>query len=235
MFVQTARSATAVEQRGARFTLTLHGTPATVLRFDDRPQRRSSRFSVGRFVDLWRRGFKDDPPNAALVGSHRGRSTQTVVELLAARRVRGGMRYTVRAHNGRPPRRLRDVSLFVDPLPFNPASAPYTGLDVVIQPDNPLIIRPTEVPFQGNFNSVVFMPGGALEFVGVSSVTLSFSNYDQAAAAAAASSVPPTAVYDDPSDGVALLIWQLRLGTSFVIRPATALTLSDVMLQAGGQ
>jgi hypothetical protein len=232
MFVQTARSATALEQRGARFTLTLHGTPATVLRFDDRPQRRSSRFSVDRFVDLWRRGFADDPPNAALVGSHRGRSTQTVVELLAARRIRGGMRYTVRTHNGRPPRQLRDVSLFVDPLPFNPGSVPVTGMDVVIQPGTPLIVQPTEGPFVGDFNSVSFMPGGALQFVGVTNVTLSFSNYDQAAAAAAASSVPPTTVYVDPSDGGAIVGWRLTAETSFVIRPATALTLSDVILVA---
>ena len=231
MFVQTARSAT-VQERGARLTLTLHGTPATVLSFDDRPQRRSSRLSVDRFVALWRQGFGDDPPNAALVGSHRGRSTQTVVELLAARRVRGGMRYTVRAHDGRPPRRLRDVSLFVDPLSIDSGSAPYTAPDVVILPGNPLVIAPTEGPFQGSFDSVAFMPGGALELVGVGDVTLSFSNYDQAAAVAAASSVPPTAVYDDPSAGAALLTWQLTPGTSFAIRPATALTLSVVTIQA---
>ena len=227
MFVQTARSATVVEQRGARLTLTLRVTPATVLRFDDRPQRRSSRFSVDRFADLWSSGFEDDPPNAALVGSHRGRSTQTVVELLDARRVRGGMRYTVRAHDGTPPRRLRDVSLFVDPLPIDGVDT-----DLVLPPGDPIVVAPTEAPFQESFSSVMFMPGGALELVGASFVKLSFSGYGQAAAVAAASSVPPTSVYENPTSGGTLMSWQLAPGTTLAIRPTTTLTLIQVLLQA---
>ncbi|MBJ7332284.1 MAG: hypothetical protein JHC95_20475 [Solirubrobacteraceae bacterium] len=227
LFVQSATTATATPVRGNLFTLTLRGTPATILRFDDRPQRRSSRVSVDTYVDLWRGDFGRDAPNAALVGTRGGRNSETVVELLSARKIRGGVRYTVRARNGRPARRLRDVSLFVDPINavhFSAQLAPIAAENITITPESPLFLTSRD-PLTLVLGTLTFQAGASL-IVNGSTLVIRMGDNTQTAALAAASSPAPVAVGDG------FLYWTRATPGQIVIRPSTAITVTDVTISA---
>lgn len=163
LFVQSAaRATTAPAGASERFTLTLQGTPKTVLAFDDRPQRRSRQIPLASFLRLWSAGatFRAVPPNAVLAGTVNGRRSQTVVELIGATRVRNGARYAIRARTGRPPRRLSRVSLFVDPAP-----SPSQGAqgDIVVRAGQQLTLSfPSTSTGELDYSSLTIEPGGSL-------------------------------------------------------------------------
>lgn len=68
---------------GQAFTLTLEDADANVVVFTDRPERKAGTEPLAEFVDGWeRRGFNDDPPNAALeVSQDSGEPVSSVFEL----------------------------------------------------------------------------------------------------------------------------------------------------------
>lgn len=222
MFVQTAATATATTQGGARYTLTLRGTPTTVLRFDDRPQRLSRRIPLDRYLALWRGPFQRDAPNAVLVGTRDGRSRETVVELLSARRVRGGTRYAVRATDGQPPRRLRNVSLFVDSVGSVTPQAP----DLILLPGSPLDLGTGAQPGTQTlvYGNVVFEPGGFLTYTG-SLLQIIVGSPAQAAALATLASPPPAYVAGS------VLGWEPGQPTTITLQATSKLSLSNVVMQ----
>jgi hypothetical protein len=193
MFVQSARTAEVTAHNGDRATLVLQGTPATVMSFQDRPLRGTSRLAASAFADLWIGPFRRDPPNAALVGVRDGHRTQVVVELLSARSVPGGMRYRIRMTDGRPPRHLSDVSLFVDPLAFPPPVV-ATATDTVNIPAG------TQMTIDGSdagdytFASVTIQPGASLQINGASTVLMTLPTPAQASAIADAASTLPRSI-----------------------------------------
>lgn len=234
LFVQTAASATSTAPKHGRVTLTLRDTPATVLAFDDRPVRRSRRLVLDRYLALWRQDFRTDPPNAALVGTRDGRRSQTVVELLGARRIRGGVRYTVRSRGGTPPRRLRDVSLFVDPyttinaLHF-PMQTPSTAFeDIVITAGAPLVLAPEGGAMLLVVGSLTFQPGGVFQ-ARVSEMHWTLPAGQGAALAAAATPKPSFVTSGDAGDVVA---WDLEESTTVLIAPVQGLALGQAIIAA---
>jgi hypothetical protein len=99
LFVQTASQGRLYRNDAGRLTLSLKASRWTHL-FTDRPQRKASAERTTSFVDRWtERGFRVDPPNAALAIDRPGREVMTL-ELMRPRIVRGRVRYSVRPLEG---------------------------------------------------------------------------------------------------------------------------------------
>ena len=69
--------------------------------FTSRPARASGTLTLGRLAAIWdASGFRDDPPNAALLLSHRGVTRSHVVTLTNPRRAKGRVSFRVRVVRG---------------------------------------------------------------------------------------------------------------------------------------
>ncbi len=115
------------------FELVVNDPNGDVVSFTDRPQRRAGHLPVKRFVNNWARyGFKQDPPNAALVIADAPDSRDVlVVELInphlrddgglafRAKVLKGSSRGALTRFRGRADRRVAasfgEFSLFIDP------------------------------------------------------------------------------------------------------------------------
>ncbi len=132
LFTQTARggSLEPVAGRDDTFTLTLDDPAQDVTAFADRPVRSADTEPLADFVASWsRRGFDQDPPNAALVIDKQPEDADTTIFTLADPRYdqsSGGVSYTATHVSGGssslpsdedadPPPTFGDAHLFIDP------------------------------------------------------------------------------------------------------------------------
>lgn len=137
LYVLNAKGATLIPQKGSktRYRLTVKRPQRDVVWFSDRPERKSGAFPVGSLARNWAGfGFGSDPPNVAIdYVDARGRNRTAMVELTDPQLGKSKIAFTARllkpaAVIGRnlvshadaaditPPRRMRDVALFVDDL-----------------------------------------------------------------------------------------------------------------------
>lgn len=69
--------------------------------FTDQPARASGTLTLGRLASIWdASGFREDPPNAALLLTHRGVTRSHVVTLTDPRRAKGRVSFRVRVVRG---------------------------------------------------------------------------------------------------------------------------------------
>ena len=129
LFVQSAKSAT-LSQDGR---LTLKGVSPTTLYFSDRPARIAGHYRNAEYMQFWQGGkdsFLKDPPNATLSAFQAGKDELVdVVMTLRNARLRGDeITYDVKIVEGKLPRSVGPVSLFIDiiGMPFTPLS--YAGV-----------------------------------------------------------------------------------------------------------
>jgi len=132
LFTQTAHSGTltAIADQDGVFTLTLDDPAPNVTAFTDRPVRSASTQPLDEFVADWaKRGFAEDPPNAALVLDEAPDDADTAVYTLADPRIdsaSGAVSYTAtRIQSGTGslppdegadhPEKFGDAHLFIDP------------------------------------------------------------------------------------------------------------------------
>lgn len=157
LFVIEATSGTLVPAGGDEYTLSLEGLFNHVVAFSDRPERLTFNLSAKTFFARWDRAFGDDPPNAALDLIGGGREADAIILELdkpryqrdsvtfQARRLkrasRGLAHYRDRLVND-PPRRLRDLSLFIDSagstyVPLEFWFTLHTGTSSSLHPEEP--------------------------------------------------------------------------------------------------
>ena len=154
LFVLTAAGGKLERVPGRKrlFRLVLRRPARDVTGFTDRPARRTGQRPLARFVRRWARlGFREVPPNAAVVLADAPSSRDVVVVELTRPRLgaggrrlafrakllrgnpRGGLRGFARARDRRLAARLGRVSLFIDPggqevgLRFSISSVPPGG------------------------------------------------------------------------------------------------------------
>jgi Pentapeptide repeats (8 copies) len=135
LYVLSAKGATLVPKSATsnRYRLTVKRPQHDVVWFSDRPARKSGAFPLASFAGHWAGfGFDSDPPNVAVdyLDSH-GRNRTALVELTDPRLSKGKLSFAARllkptavtdrnlashadAADTTPPRRMRDVALFVD-------------------------------------------------------------------------------------------------------------------------
>ena len=99
LFVQTASKGRLHRNKAGKLTLSLKASRWTQT-FTDRPQRTAGVERTSRFVRRWRkRGFRADPPNAALSIDRAGGEVVSF-ELMRPRAARGWLHYSVRPLKG---------------------------------------------------------------------------------------------------------------------------------------
>jgi hypothetical protein len=170
ILVQSAAGATlwAPAADGTR-ELVLTGTDPEVLAIADRPTRASGDLTPRQYAVLWRRTFRNDPPNAALTGTTATGGRVRVPVVLRSMVRRGGtVRYRVRALQRTPALALTDVSLLIDNalVQLDSEEATVVAPDVVVvRPGDPLEIScqsPTALYLY--FGQLMLDPGAALAF-----------------------------------------------------------------------
>jgi len=135
LYVLNAKGATLVPESASttRYRLTVKSPQHDVVWFSDRPERKSGTFPVGSLADHWAGfGFGSDPPNVAIdYLDSLGRNRTVLVELADPRLRKGRLSFAARllkpttvtdpdlashadAADVTPPRRMRNVALFVD-------------------------------------------------------------------------------------------------------------------------
>lgn len=135
LYVLSAKGATLVPESASttRYRLTVKRPQHDVVWFSDRPERKSGAFPVGSLAGHWAGfGFGSDPPNVAIdYLDSLGRNRTVLVELTDPRLWKGRLSFAARllkptavtdpdlashadAADATPPRRMRDVALFVD-------------------------------------------------------------------------------------------------------------------------
>jgi len=135
LYVLNARRATLLPQKGSKssYRLAVKGSQPDAVWFSDRPARKSGSFPARFLASDWAGfGFASDPPNVAVdyVDSH-GRDRTAMLVLRDPQQRKGEVVFSARlldpsavkdanlashakAADATPPRRLRDVALFVD-------------------------------------------------------------------------------------------------------------------------
>lgn len=99
LYAADARGAT-VAKVGTALRLSAPAATATTW-FTDRPARRAGATTLGGLVAIWdASGFADDPPNAALLLTHKGETRTHVVTLTDPRRDGGRVSFRLRAVPG---------------------------------------------------------------------------------------------------------------------------------------
>jgi hypothetical protein len=131
LFTQNTHTGTLTPIAGQNdvFTLTFAQPSPDVTVFSDRPVRSASTEPVTDFVNSWaKRGFEQDPPNAALVLDQQPDNANTAIFELSDPKLAasGAVSYTAKHVTGRdsslpsddhidPPPRFGDAHLFIDP------------------------------------------------------------------------------------------------------------------------
>jgi len=96
LYSADARGATIVKS-GTTLRLSVPANTRTAW-FTDRPERRAGSTTLAGLVAVWdASGFRKDPPNAALLLTHRGETRTHVVTLSDPRHVRGRVSFRLRA------------------------------------------------------------------------------------------------------------------------------------------
>lgn len=119
LFVATAGGGTLVPlagQKGA-YRLTLRAPASFVTAFADHPARSANRESLRRFVAQWAaRGFRADPPNAALVLDRAPAAHDTFIFALSQPRITrsGALRFRAQRIGSRPGGRLAAIAAGAD-------------------------------------------------------------------------------------------------------------------------
>jgi hypothetical protein len=139
LFTQSAPRATFVPARTAkghvrkgRYVLTLRGVSRQMVWFEDHPDRGAGDIPVRSFIRSWADfGFAKDPPNAALTVLHGRRDQDTIIVALGKPRyyrksrsvqyrarllssADGGLAHFEHRRDRSIPRKVKDVSLFID-------------------------------------------------------------------------------------------------------------------------
>ena len=218
LFVVTAARGELDQIKGKGVTrLTLFDPHGDVTSFTDRPARRAGHQKLGSFIRGWNRlGFREVPPNAALVIADAPSSRDVLVVELSkprlgpggdsvsfrARLVKGSATDALRRFRKRVDRRVADefgeVSLFIDPsgeavqLIFRPSNVP-PGEVFLATLSNTLTAQgtfPTVVAADGPVNSIFAL--NAVTFAAAGTTAVSGSAQTGAEVAAGASRVTGT-------------------------------------------